>query len=143
MALALSMSAAGCSDRRSASGDSSREDVGADGLLTELTTVGEFNDQVLGAKEPVLVDFYATWCGPCQVLAPTIHDLAREYKGRAKFVKVNVDKAHELVAKYNVDAYPTVVIFSGGNVAAPLLGVHEAGAYRAALNAALDKGPAS
>ena len=128
----------GCGDASStASRRSGRE---AYEQIVQVTTAQEFADRVLGADKPVLVDFYATWCVPCQQLAPTIGELADEYKGRAEFVKVDVDKSPELTARYRVSASPTVVVFRGGKPAGVLVGPRDAGEYRAALDAAISAG---
>ncbi|NQU75974.1 MAG: thioredoxin [Planctomycetes bacterium] len=111
----------------------------AHGQIVEVTTPEQFNTTVLKADQPVLVDFYATWCGPCKVLAPTIDQLANEYGSSVKFVRVNGDKSDQLMTEYGVEAYPTVMIFSKGKPAKTLIGLHAAEDYRSALNSALGK----
>ena len=123
--------ASGCKDTSPADMDASDE------YVTKVTTVEQFTDLVLNAKKPVLVDFYATWCGPCKLLAPRIHKLAGEFEGRAVFVKVNGDHSPDLANKYGVKAYPTVAVFSGGKVSDVLVGLRGAGDYRAALDKAI------
>ena len=75
-----------------------------------------FEAEVLQADLPVLVDYWAPWCGPCKALAPTLEQLAEEYSGRLKIVKVNVDDNADTAAKYGIRAMPTLSIFKGGNV---------------------------
>ena len=75
---------------------------------------GNFQTEVLQSSQPVLVDFWAEWCGPCKMLAPALDEIASEQAGRAKIAKVNVDKNPELAARYGVQAIPTLVYFAGG-----------------------------
>lgn len=86
--------------------------------LTDAT----FQSEVLEALTPVLVDFWAPWCGPCRALAPTIDELAREYDGRVKIAKLNVDEAPEIAEKFAVRSIPTIVVLRGGKVVKGLVG---------------------
>jgi len=74
----------------------------------------DFDSAVLASNEPVLVDFWAEWCGPCKMIAPALDELADAYQGRAKIVKVNVDQNRALAAKYHVRSIPYLVVFKGG-----------------------------
>ncbi|WHI44588.1 thioredoxin TrxA [Microbulbifer sp. EKSA008] len=76
----------------------------------------EFEAEVLKAEGPVLVDFWAQWCGPCKMIAPVLEDLAGHYGDKLKIVKVDVDANKESPAKYNVRGIPTLLLFKGGNV---------------------------
>ncbi len=80
-------------------------------------------DQVTSSEKPVFVDFWATWCGSCNVMTPIVEELAKEYEGKADFVKVNVDQNKELAKKYNIISIPAFVIFQNGKVIAQHSGV--------------------
>jgi len=82
-------------------------------LIPEITTQ-EFENKVLRSPEPVLVDFHATWCMPCRMLAPVLEKLSQEFAGRVKFVKVNVDEEYALAATYEVSGVPTLKLFQNG-----------------------------
>ena len=81
-----------------------------------------FKKEVLESKEPVLVDFYADWCGPCKMVAPIVEELANDYKGRLKVVKLNVDEAASIASQYAVMSIPTLMIFKSGSVAWQMVG---------------------
>ncbi|HXY56932.1 MAG TPA: thioredoxin [Nitrososphaerales archaeon] len=75
-----------------------------------------FQDEVVKASQPVVVDFYADWCGPCKTIEPVVHKLAEEYYGKVKFVKVDTDANQELAAQFGIMSIPTVMFFSKGKV---------------------------
>jgi thioredoxin 1 len=81
-----------------------------------------FQSEVLGSREPVLVDFWAAWCGPCRNLAPLVDQLAAEYKGKLKVGKLDVDAHQNVPQKYNVLSIPTVLLFKNGQVADQVVG---------------------
>jgi thioredoxin 1 len=83
--------------------------------VTELTDA-EFDDIVHNSSEPVLVDFWAPWCGPCKMLAPVIGEIADDYKGKAKVCKLNTDEHHEAAVEFGISAIPTVILFDGGQM---------------------------
>ncbi len=91
--------------------------------MSELKiTSANFDEQVMKSEIPVLVDFWADWCGPCRMLGPIISEIADEYAGKIKVGKVNVDEESELANRFKVDAIPMVVVISNGKITATSLG---------------------
>ena len=82
----------------------------------------EFKTKVLESTEPVLVDFWATWCGPCKAIAPTLEELATTYKGKVTVVKVDVDENQATAMQYGIRSIPTLLMFKGGKVVDQLVG---------------------
>ena len=82
-----------------------------------------FEEEVLKSNLPVLVDFFATWCGPCNMIAPVIAEIAERYEGKVKVGKVNVDDENELAMKYQISSIPTLVLFKDGKVANTKIGL--------------------
>jgi len=97
----------------------------------------DFDSAVLRSDVLVFVDFYADWCGPCNMIAPTIETLSEEYEGKVKFVKINVDNNQELAMKYDVMSIPTGMLFENGVVKDSLIGAYPASAYRQRIDNAL------
>lgn len=91
------------------------------GKVIELSDAN-FADEVTSAKVPVVVDFWAEWCGPCKALAPIIEEIAEEYAGKAKVGKVDVTNNQLLAGKYSVLTIPTVLFFKGGRVSGQIVG---------------------
>ena len=98
-------------------------------------TDANFEEVVLNSDKPVLVDFWAAWCGPCRMLAPIVEELDKDFDGKAKIVKVDVDAHQEYAAKYGVRNIPTVLLFKGGEVADKQVGVAPKNVYSDKLNA--------
>ena len=86
-------------------------------------TQANFTAEVLQSAQPVLVDFWAEWCGPCKMLSPILDELAEEYNGRVRIGKVNIDEFQELAAQYGIRSIPTLLIFKQGQVAEQLVGL--------------------
>ena len=86
-------------------------------------TKHNFKQEVLESKEPVLLDFWASWCGPCRMVSPTVEEIADEVAGSAKVGKVNVDEESELAEKYRVMSIPTLMVMKDGKVSATAVGV--------------------
>ena len=95
-----------------------------------------FDQEVLHSEQPVLVDFYADWCGPCRVLGPVVEELAAEYGDRAKVGKLNVDDSAKAAQSLQVNSIPTVFVFRNGEVVERLEGVQPKSRYEEALDAA-------
>jgi thioredoxin 1 len=85
-------------------------------------TDASFEEDVLKAEGPVLVDFWAEWCGPCKQIAPTLEDIAKDFDGRVRVVKVDIDSNPHTPSKYGVRGIPTIMMFKGGEVAAMKVG---------------------
>lgn len=90
------------------------------------TTRENFESDVLKNDLPVLVDFFATWCGPCRMLSPILESLAKDYEGKLAFYKLDVDQAPDIAAEYGVMSIPTLIIFDKGDVEAKTVGVSSA-----------------
>ena len=105
--------------------------------MSAMSEVNEanFDAEVLKVTEPVLVDFWATWCGPCKMIAPILDQIATENVGRVKVVKIDVDQNQNLAARFNVQSIPTLLYFSNGNVVAQQVGAASKKAMLAKLDA--------
>ena len=101
-------------------------------LITTLTK-DNFAEQVLRSASPVLVDFWAEWCGPCKMIGPVLDELADEFQGRAKIGKVNIDEQQALAAEYGVRAIPTLLMFHNGQVTEQIVGARSKRDLKASL----------
>jgi len=86
-------------------------------------TKNNFDQEVLNSKEPVLLDFWATWCGPCRMVAPTVEEIANEMAGSAKVGKINIDEETELASQFRVMSIPTLMVVKDGKISATAVGV--------------------
>ena len=85
-------------------------------------TDASFEDEVVKAEGPVLVDYWAEWCGPCKMIAPVLEEIAKEYDGQLKICKLNIDENNETPPKFGIRGIPTLMLFKGGNVEATKVG---------------------
>ncbi len=81
-----------------------------------------FEEEVLNSDSPVLVDYWAEWCGPCKMIAPILDEIAESYEGKVKVAKLNIDENNETPPKYGIRGIPTLMLFKGGNVEATKVG---------------------
>ncbi|MYK39718.1 MAG: thioredoxin [Gemmatimonadetes bacterium] len=102
-----------------------------------VLTDDNFSAEVINASRPVLVDFWATWCGPCRMIAPIVQELSSEYEGRAKVGKLDVDAAQKTAAEFGIRSIPTLLIFKEGKVADQIIGAVPKGQITEKLEAAL------
>lgn len=105
------------------------------GNVAEFTDKN-FRNEVLDATGPVLVDFWAPWCGPCRMIAPMVEELASEYSGAIKIGKLNIDDSPRAAGEFGVSSIPTLMIFKGGEVVDRFVGVQPKSRLQAALDAA-------
>ena len=104
-------------------------------MIKELTQ--EIFAEATGSKKPILVDFWASWCGPCRMLSPVIDSLSEEYSGQIEVGKVNVDEQGTLAAQFGIASIPTVILFKDGKEIKRIIGVHDADDYRDEIDALL------
>ncbi len=103
----------------------------------EIATKEEFESKVLSSEIPVLVDFFAEWCGPCRVYAPTLEKIEKEYDGRFRIIKVNVDQLPQLANEYSVRSIPTSIIFKDGSPIDTFIGARPEDELKSKLDAHL------
>ncbi len=103
-------------------------------------TDANFDTEVLNSETPVLVDFWAEWCGPCRLLGPTIDELADEYKGKVKVGKVDTDANRNTAMKFSISAIPTIIVFKKGQIVQKLSGVRGKKEFKTILDSAIGAG---
>ena len=106
--------------------------MASDGILE--VTDGNFDQVVLKSDQPVILDFWAAWCGPCKALAPIVHEVAAAYQGKIKVGKMDVDRSPVTPQRYNVRGIPTLLIFKGGQVQEQIVGYVARDVIEKALN---------
>ena len=101
-------------------------------------TDANFEQEVLNSDTPVLVDFWAEWCGPCKAIAPVVDELAEEYEGKVKFTKLDVDSNPQTPMSYGIRGIPALLIFDGGSVAKQVVGAVPKSALKKSIDEAID-----
>ena len=104
------------------------------GEVTKELTTDNFDSEVIESTQPVLVDFWAEWCGPCRQIAPTVDEVAAEYKGRAVVGKVNIDHHPDIASQYGIRSIPNLLVFSDGKVQQQIVGAVGKGELSEAIN---------
>lgn len=102
-----------------------------------VLTSSNFEKEVYDSEIPVLVDFYADWCGPCKAMAPVVEELAEEYAGKVKVGKINVDNAMDIATKYRIMSIPTFMVFKGSEAVAKMIGMQDKRVLKEAMDKAL------
>jgi thioredoxin 1 len=97
----------------------------------------DFESEVLKSEEPVLVDFWAPWCGPCRAVAPIVEELSGEYAGKVKFTKLNTDDSPQIPGKYRIMGIPTLIVFKGGKEVGRIVGARPKGDLKREIDKAL------
>ena len=106
--------------------------------MTSKLTDEQFENEVLKSEIPVLVDFWAEWCQPCQMIGPVVEELSEEYAGKAKFGKINVDENVSVPGKYGIMSIPTLIIFKNGEPFKTMVGVQGKDTLKKAIDEALN-----
>jgi len=106
--------------------------------MKEITSTQQFEQEVLNSSNPVFVDFWAEWCGPCRAVSPTVEELSDEYQDKLDFVKVNVDQNSDLAQKYNVFSIPTLAIFKDGEIVSQKMGAASKESFKTMIDSSLN-----
>ena len=105
--------------------------------MPQEVTDANFDTEVIKAETPVLVDFWAPWCGPCRMVAPVVEELSQEYAGKVKFVKLNTDDNVRTASQYGIRSIPTLLVFKGGEPVGQIIGFRPKGDLKKRLDAVL------
>jgi thioredoxin 1 len=106
--------------------------------VNEIKNSQQFEQEVLNSVNPVFVDFWAEWCGPCRAVSPIVEELSKEYGDKVNFVKLNVDENNELAQKYNVFSIPTLAIFKDGEVISQKVGAATKESFKTMIDSSLN-----
>ena len=107
-------------------------------MVNEIKNSQQFEQEVLNSANPVFVDFWAEWCGPCRAVSPIVEELSKEYGDKVNFVKLNVDENNEIAQKYNVFSIPTLAIFKGGEVISQKVGAATKESFKTMIDSSLN-----
>ena len=107
-------------------------------MVNEIKSSQQFEQEVLNSANPVFVDFWAEWCGPCRMVGPVVEQLSEEYGDKVNFVKVNVDENNELAQKYNVFSIPTLAIFKDGQIVSQKIGSATKESFKTMIDSSLN-----
>ena len=107
-------------------------------MVNEIKNSQQFEQEVLNSANPVFVDFWAEWCGPCRAVSPIVEELSQEYGDKVNFVKLNVDENNELAQKYNVFSIPTLAIFKDGKVISQKVGAATKESFKTMIDSSLN-----
>ena len=107
-------------------------------MVNEIKNSQQFEQEVLNSVNPVFVDFWAEWCGPCRAVSPIVEELSKEYGDKVNFVKLNVDENNEIAQKYNVFSIPTLAIFKGGEVISQKVGAATKESFKTMIDSSLN-----
>jgi len=103
--------------------------------MMKVVGTNDFQNEVIKSEMPVVVDFFATWCGPCKLIAPVLDQLAEEFDGTAKIVKLDVDQAKEIAIEYGVKSVPTLIFFKDGEIADKVVGAQPKAELKSKISA--------
>ena len=111
--------------------------------LVAVADTSNWDGEVMNSTEVVMVDFWAVWCGPCQMVAPIVEELAQEYQGRLKVMKLNTDEAPEVAGKYQIMSIPSILFFKGGEVVEKIVGARPKQQFKEIIDSLLSQSSAT